>query len=177
MGAAPLIVLIVALNLANLLLARASGRRPEIGVRAAVGASRERSIGQMLAESLLLSFIGGTAGVATAFAGLRALLQSIPRSVPRLTEVNLGWRVLRFGSVIPLLTGLVFGLAPAFHASRSGLLPGIREGSRGSSSGVRTVPFRDALIVSRRSVERPVSLPRPADRFLSRTRPARGDDR
>jgi predicted permease len=148
LGAVILIVLIVSLNIANLLLARASSRKQEMAVRSALGASRERIVAQMLTESLLLSLIGGIAGIGTAFAGLRFLLQIVPRSIPRLTEVSLDWRVLLFGLLISLVTGLIFGVAPTMHATRSNLLPGIRESSRGSGAGVKTARFRDILVIS-----------------------------
>ncbi len=148
LGAVTLIVLIVSLNIANLLLAHASGRQQEMAMRSALGASRGRIIAQMLTESMLLSFIGAAAGIATAFAGLRLLLQFVPPNIPRLTEVNLDWRVLLFVLLMSLLTGLIFGLAPALHAARSNLLRGLREGSRGSGTGVKIGRFRDVLIVS-----------------------------
>ncbi len=148
LGAVTLILLIVSLNIANLLLARASGRQQEMALRAALGASRERIVAQMLTESLLLSSIGAIAGIGAAYTGLHFLLRFIPRGIPRLTEVSLDWRVLLFALLIALLTGLIFGLAPAFHAARSSLLPGIREGSRGSGSGAKAGRFRDALVVS-----------------------------
>jgi putative ABC transport system permease protein len=141
-------VLIVSLNIANLLLARASGRQQEMAVRSALGASRRRIAAQMLTESALLSFIGGIAGIGTAFAGLRFLLQLLPRGIPRLTEVSLDWRVLAFALLTSLFTGLIFGLAPALHAMGSNLVPGIRESSRGSGAGVKTGRFRDALVIS-----------------------------
>ena len=148
LGTVTLIVLIVSLNLANLLLARASSRQQEMAVRAALGASRPRIVAQMLVESMLLSAIGGITGIATAFLGLRFMLRAIPGSIPRLTEVNLDWRVLQFALLISLLTGLIFGLAPAAHASRSNLISGIREGSRGAGPSVKTGRFRDVLVIS-----------------------------
>jgi predicted permease len=147
-GAVTLIMLTVSLNIANLLLARASGRRQEIAVRSALGASRQRIVAQMLTESMLLSLIGGVAGIAMAFASLRVLLRVIPGGIPRLTEVNLDWRVLLFALLISLLTGLIFGFAPAVHATRSHLLPGIRENTRGAGASVKTGHFRDVLIIS-----------------------------
>jgi predicted permease len=148
LGAVTLIVLIVSLNIANLLLARASSRQQEMAVRSALGASRQRIAAQMLIESMLLSSIGGIAGIATAFLGLRFLLQVIPRGIPRLTEVNLDWRVLLFALLMSLLTGLIFGVAPAMQATRSNLLPGIRESSRGSGASIKTGRFRDVLVIS-----------------------------
>jgi predicted permease len=148
LGAVTLIVLIVSLNVANLLLARASSRQQEMAVRSALGASRERIVAQMLTESILLSSLGGIAGIATAYGGLRFLLQLIPQGIPRLTEVNLEWRVLLFALLTSLLTGLIFGLAPAVYSTRSNLYSGIRGSSRGSGGGVRTTRFRDVLVIS-----------------------------
>src|SRR5262249_54054638 len=95
-----------------------------------------------------LASIGAVAGIAAAFAGLRFLLRLIPSNIPRLTEVNLDSRVLLFALIMFVLTGLIFGLAPALYAARSRLLPGIREGSTASGSGHKTARFRDALVVS-----------------------------
>jgi predicted permease len=147
-GAVILIVLIVSLNIANLLLARASGRQQEMAVRTALGASRQRIVSQMLTESVLLSFIGGACGIATAFGTLQLILHFVPPSLPRLSEVNIDWVVLVFALLISLLTGLLFGLAPALHAARSTLSSGMREGAGGSGYSVKTGRLRDSLIVS-----------------------------
>jgi predicted permease len=148
MGAVILIVFIVSLNLANLLLARASGRQQEIAVRLALGASRGRMMRQMLTESVLLSFIGGVAGVAMAVCTLGFILRFVPSNIPRLNEVSIDWAVLAFALLISLLTGVLFGLAPAIHSSRSDLSQQIREGARGSGYSSKTGRLRDALIVS-----------------------------
>jgi len=148
MSAVILIVFIVSLNIANLLLARASGRQQEMAVRLAMGASRGRMIRQMLTESVLLGLIGGLAGIATAIAALGLILRLVPSNLPRLNEVTIDWRVLAFALLISLLTGLLFGLAPAIHSTRSELSLQIREGARGADYGARTVRMRDALIVA-----------------------------
>ena len=148
LGAVILIVFIVALNIANLLLARASGRQEEMAVRLALGASRRRLVRQMLTESMLLSLIGGAAGIATAEGTLGFILRLVPSNIPRLNEVRIDWVVLAFALLISVLTGLVFGLAPALHSARGALSPAIREGGRGSSSGTKTRRLRDVLIVS-----------------------------
>ncbi|HEV2688921.1 MAG TPA: ABC transporter permease, partial [Bryobacteraceae bacterium] len=148
LGAVSLIVFIVALNIANLLLARASGRQQEMAVRAAVGASRERIVSQMLTESVLLSFLGGLAGIATAYGTLNFIVHFMPSSVPRLSEVRIDWVVLLFASLLSLLAGLLFGLAPALQSSRTALSSGLREGGRGSGHGIKTGTLPDALIVS-----------------------------
>jgi len=148
LAAVMLIVFIVSLNIANLLLARASGRQQEIAVRFALGASRARMVRQMLTESVLLSLMGGLAGVLTAFAALNFILRFVPSSIPRLDEVRIDWVVLAFALMISLLTGLLFGLAPAIQSARSDLSLRIREGARGSGYSSKTGRLRDALIVS-----------------------------
>src|ERR1700678_3996906 len=148
MGAVILIVFIVSLNIANLLLARASGRQQEMAVRLALGASRGRLVRQMLTESMLLSLIGGAAGIATAVGTLGFILRFVPANVPRLNEVRIDWVVLAFALLISILTGLVFGLAPALHSAKSAVSSAIREGGRGSGYSTKTGRLRDVLIVS-----------------------------
>jgi putative ABC transport system permease protein len=148
LGAVILIVFIVSLNIANLLLARASGRQQEMAVRLALGASRGRMVRQMLTESMLLSLIGGAAGIVTAVGTLGFILRFMPSNVPRLSEVRIDWVVLAFALVISILTGLVFGLAPALHSAKGALSSAIREGGRGSGYSTKTGRLRDVLIVS-----------------------------
>src|ERR1700756_1331677 len=148
LGAVILIVFIVSLNIANLLLARASGRQQEMAVRSALGASRGRMVRQMLTESMLLSLIGGAAGIATAVGTLGFILRLVPSSVPRLSEVRIDWVVLAFALLISILTGLVFGLAPALHSAKGAFSSALREGGRGSGYGTKTGRLRDVLIVS-----------------------------
>jgi len=148
LGAVILIVLIVSLNIANLLLARASGRQQEMAVRLALGASRGRLVRQMLTESMLLSLIGGVAGIATTVGTLGFILRFVPSNVPRLNEVRIDWEVLAFALLISILTGLVFGLAPALHSAKGALTSAIREGGRGSGYSTKTGRLRDVLIVS-----------------------------
>ncbi|HEY2461434.1 MAG TPA: ABC transporter permease [Candidatus Acidoferrum sp.] len=148
LGAVILIVFIVSLNIANLLLARASGRQQEMAVRLALGASRGRLVRQMLTESMLLSLIGGAAGIATAAGTLGFILRYVPSNLPRLNEVRIDWVVLAFALLISILTGLVFGLAPALHSAKVALYAAIREGSVGSGYGTKTGRLRDVLIVS-----------------------------
>src|SRR6266403_1795770 len=147
-GAVILIVFVVSLNIANLLLARASGRQQEMAVRLALGATRGRMVRQMLTESMLLSLIGGAAGIATAVGTLGFILRLVPSSVPRLSEVRIDWVVLAFALLISILTGLVFGLAPALHSAKGSLYSAIREGGRGSGYSTKTGRLRDVLIVS-----------------------------
>jgi len=149
LGAVILIVFIVSLNIANLLLARASGRQQEMSVRLALGASRGRMVRQMLTESMLLSLIGGVAGIATAVGTLGFVLRLVPSNVPRLNEARIDWVVLAFALVISILTGLVFGLAPALYSAKAALTSAIREGGgRGSGFSSKTGRLRDVLIVS-----------------------------
>jgi predicted permease len=148
LGAVILIVFIVSLNIANLLLARASGRQQELAVRSALGASRGRMVRQMLTESMLLSLIGGAAGIVTAVATLGFILRFVPSNVPRLNEVRIDGVVMAFALLISILTGLVFGLAPALHSAKGALSSAIREGGAGSGYSTRTGRLRDVLIVS-----------------------------
>jgi len=148
LGAALLIVLIVSLNIANLLLARASARQQEMAVRLSLGASRGRMVRQMLTESMLLSPIGGAAGVATAVGTLDFILRFVPSNIPRLNEVRIDWVVLAFALLISILTGLIFGLVPAFHSTTVALSSAMREGGRGSGYSAKTGRLRDVLIVS-----------------------------
>jgi predicted permease len=148
MAAVILIVFVVSLNIGSLLLARASGRQQEMAVRAALGASAGRMVRQMLTESLLLAFIGGIVGLATAVLTLKAVLRFVPANLPRLGEVNIDWRVLGFALLISLATGLLFGLAPALYSSKAGLAGTMREGSRGSGYSAKAGRMRDALMVS-----------------------------
>jgi predicted permease len=148
LGAVVLIVFIVSLNIANLLLARSSGRQQEMAVRFALGASRARMVRQLLTESMLLSLIGGVAGIATAVGALGFILRFVPPNVPRLNEVRIDWIVLAFALLISILTGLVFGLAPALHSAKVAFSSAVREGGRGIGYSSKTGRLRDVLIVS-----------------------------
>src|SRR5262245_28237246 len=148
MGAVLLIVLIASVNIASLLLARASGRQREIAMRLALGATRARVVRQMLTESVVLWLIGGAAGVATASSTLDAVLHFVPAKIPRLTEVGLHPAVLGFALFVSVLTGLAFGLAPALQSARADVSASIKEGAKGSGSGKRTGRLRDLLTVS-----------------------------
>ena len=148
LGAVTLITLLVSLNIANLLLARASGRQQEMAMRMALGAHGGRLVRQMLTESMLLSAIGGLAGVAAAIAMSKIVVRFLPASIPRLNQIRVDWVVLVFALAISVVTGLLFGLAPALSSARRAPVSAIREGTRGSGYGVRTGRLRDALIIS-----------------------------
>lgn len=148
MGAVILIVFIVSLNIANLLLARASGRQQEMAIRQALGASRGRMVRQMLTESMILAVIGGLAGVLTAIASLSLVVRFLPASVPHFNQIEMDWGVLGFALVISVITGLVFGMAPALHSAKVAVSSAIREGARGSGYSTKTGRLRDALIIA-----------------------------
>src|SRR5208282_4010622 len=131
------VLLIACVNIANLLLARSSGRSREFAVRAAMGAGKSRLIRQLLTESILLAFVGGAFGLLLANWGTRAALGALPAALPRAAEVGMDLRVLLFTGAIALLAGILFGLVPALRISRANLQDSLKEGGRGAS-GSRT---------------------------------------
>ena len=148
MAAVVLVVLIASVNIANLLLARASGRQREMAMRMTLGAARFRMVRQMLTESLVLSFISGVAGVLAAKLTLSFIIRFVPASVPRLAEVGVDRTVLLFALLISIFTGIIFGLAPAFQAMKADMTAAIREGAQGSGYSAKTFRLRSLLIVS-----------------------------
>lgn len=148
MAAVVLVVLIASVNIANLLLARASGRQREMAMRMTLGASRFRMVRQMLTEALVLSSISGVAGVLAAKWTLSFIIHFVPASVPRLAEVGVDRTVLLFALLISIFTGIIFGLAPAFQAMKADMTSAIREGAQGSGYGAKTFRLRSVLIVS-----------------------------
>jgi putative ABC transport system permease protein len=135
LGAVGFVLLIACANIANLLLARAGSREREFAVRAALGAGRRRLVRQLLTESLLLSLIGSAAGLGMAWACVRFFVRFGPQDIPRLSEIGLDWRVVSVSVVASIITGLVFGLAPAIQSSKPDLHDALKEGGRGSTSG------------------------------------------
>ncbi|MGB6861059.1 MAG: ABC transporter permease, partial [Pseudolabrys sp.] len=148
MAAVVLVALIASVNIANLLLARASGRQREMALRMALGAGRTRMVRQMLTEALTLSFISGVAGVLAAKLTLSFIIRFVPASVPRLAEVGVDRTVLLFALLISIFTGIIFGLAPAFQAMKADMTAAIREGAQGSGYSAKTFRLRSVLIVS-----------------------------
>jgi predicted permease len=148
LGAVSFVLLIACANVANLLLAQASAREKELAVRAAMGARRWRLIRQLLTESILLSLIGGAFGLVIAYLGVHALRTLVPENFPRLGDIRVDPIVLLFTSAVSLCTGLIFGLAPAWHIARTDPQDFLRESGRGSSAGGATRRLRSLLVVS-----------------------------
>ena len=147
LGAVTFVLLIGCANVANLLLASAASRRKEMAIRAALGASRWRVMRQLFTESTILALAGGAVGLLVAFWGLTAITKLLPSDFPRLNEIQIDWRVLAFTFAASVLTGILFGLAPALQISRPDLQEAIRETGRGTSGSLRQSRFRQALIV------------------------------
>ena len=152
LGAVGLVLLISCANVANLLLVRATVRKREFAIRSALGSGRARIVRQLLTENVLLSLTGGILGMALGFAGVRALLAVSPAGLPRIGEdgssIGMDWRVLGFTLGVSLLTGILFGLFPAFSASRTDLNSTLKESGTRSGTGFREGKARSLLVVS-----------------------------
>ena len=144
--AVALVLLIACANVANLMLTHAAGRERDVAVRSALGAGRGRIVGQLLTESAIVALLGGLLGLAIAVAGIQGLVSIMPPWFPRVNEIGLSPRVLLYAAAVTMLTGLVFGLAPALQASKPDLTAMLKEGGRsGSGRGGR---FRKAMVVA-----------------------------
>jgi putative ABC transport system permease protein len=148
LGAVSLVLLIACVNVANLLLARASSRGREVAIRTAMGAGRGRVVRQLLTESVLLSLGGGLLGIFFAWASLGPLLKISAGSVPQVVPIELDRSVLVFTFVVSLITGLFFGLVPALRTAKLDLRETLNEGSRGSTSGPGHHRIRGVLVAS-----------------------------
>src|SRR5436190_2350486 len=148
LGAVGFVLLIACANVANLLLARAAVRQKEIALRLALGASRSRLTRQFLTESVLLAMLGATAGLIFAFAGLRILKTFIPDTISQADSIGIDAKVLVFTALVAVVTGLIFGLAPATQASNFSLSETLKEGGRDAAGGSKGVRLRGLLVIA-----------------------------
>jgi putative ABC transport system permease protein len=146
LGAVGFVLLIACANVANLLLARSAARQKEIAIRAAMGASRTRVLRQMLTESVLLSAIGGVAGLVLSIWLTDLLMSMLPEGAPRLEQVGIDYRVLTFALGVSALTGILFGIVPALQASKLDVTSALKEGGRGAE-GHRRTSARSLLLI------------------------------
>ena len=147
LGAVGFVLLIACVNVANLLLARAAVRESEIAVRTALGAGRVRLVRQLLTESVILGVIGGGLGLLAAVWGIEALLRLEPQGIPRLGDVGVDLRVIAFTMGLALLTGLLFGVVPAFQSTRAGVSSTLKEGGRGALTSRGGSRVRTTLVI------------------------------
>jgi len=147
-GAVSFVLLIACANVANLLLANSSSRVKEMSIRAALGASRWRVMRQLFTESTMLALTGGAAGFLLSFWLLSLIKKLLPTDFPRINEIHMDWRVLGFTLVASVITGILFGFAPALQFARADVQDAIRETGRGTVGSLRRNRFRQALIVA-----------------------------
>src|SRR3954464_4446823 len=147
LGAVAFVLLIACANVANLLLARAAARHREMAIRGALGASRSRVVRLLLAESVLLAIVGGALGLLLAIWSLDLLVSLKPANLPRLAEIGVNRTVFIFTAAVSVLTGVLFGLAPAWQVFKSDLNEGLKESGRGSD-GPRRHRMRGLLVIS-----------------------------
>jgi len=148
LGAVGFVLLIACVNVANLMLARATARTRDVGVRAALGASRWQLARGMLAESLVLSAVGTLLGLAVAYWGIEIMRAALPATLPRLKDAGLDFRVLTTAAIAAVGTGVLFGLLPALKFSRPRLAGTLREGGRTGAAGMARERIRGALLIA-----------------------------
>ena len=148
LGAVALVLLIACTNVANLLLARAAARQKEIAVRIALGATRLRLVRQLLVESVLLAVAGGAAGLLLGLWGVDLMKGLLPLDFPRAQSIGVDLRVLGFALLVSVLTGVLFGLAPALQYTNPDVNESLKESARGSAGGARRSRLRALLVVS-----------------------------
>ena len=151
-GSVVFVLLIACANVAGLMLARASRRRPEIALRSAMGASRWEIMRQVLVESVVLALCGGVAGVALSAILLKTMLQFVPQNLPRLDQVSLDGVVLAFAAAASILTGVLFGAMPAWRMSRLDPALALREGTRSVTSGRGQHRLHDMLVIAETAI-------------------------